>query len=205
MVDIWEPHTPQIRIAALARGLLVLLLLYWGCFAAVVPVTVWDSQAYNVARLPLALLGGLFGNPYWNDSRQAAFPWGFDAIHLPFYLSDGGFAIPSFFCFLGTLCIVYVIVRAHYGSDIATLCVLSLFAAPTFLSQATSTKNDWGVMFGVAVLVLLSLVALKIAAKMASLGHGLLVRFYTRRKINRDTINGFGECDHTLRPSEKPS
>jgi hypothetical protein len=113
MVDIWEPHTPQIRIAALARGLLVLLLLYWGCFAAVVPVTVWDSQAYNVARLPLALLGGLFGNPYWNDSRQAAFPWGFDAIHLPFCLSDGGFAIPSFFCFLGTLCIVYALRIRH--------------------------------------------------------------------------------------------
>jgi hypothetical protein len=132
------------------RVLLLFLILYWGVFAFVTPVTDWDSHTYNIARIPLALMGGLFGNPYWNDARQAAFPWSFDALHLPFYWFGGGTSTPSYLCFIGTLAIVWTIVNSYRGADTATLCALAMFAIPTFVYQATSSKNDWAVVFGVA-------------------------------------------------------
>jgi hypothetical protein len=132
------------------RTLLTCLILYWGAFAMVAPITVWDSQTYNIARIPLALAGGLFGNPYWNSDRQGAFPWSFDALHLIFFWLGGGASLPSYFCFLGTLAIIWTIINTHRGPTTATLCALGMFAMPTLIYQATSSKNDWAVVFGAA-------------------------------------------------------
>jgi len=139
-----------VRVAIVSRCLLAFLILYWASFALVVPVTVWDSQSYNVGRIPIALEGGLFGNHGWNNDRQVSLPWGFDALHLVFFWLGGGAAIPSYLCFIGTLAIVWKIVQAYRGPNTATLCALGLFSMPTLIYQATSTKNDWAVVFGLA-------------------------------------------------------
>src|SRR5436190_20204175 len=81
----------KVSLAFISRALLAFLILYWAAFALVAPVTVWDSHAYNIGRIPIALEGGLFGNQGWNDYRQILHPWGFDALHLPFFwLGWGG-------------------------------------------------------------------------------------------------------------------
>jgi hypothetical protein len=142
--------TRKVSLALISRSLLAFLILYWAAFALVTPVTVWDSHAYNIGRIPIALEGGLFGNQGWNDHRQILHPWGFDALHLPFFWLGWGASIPSYLCFIGTLSIVWRIVDVHQGPDTATLCALAMFSMPTFIYQATSTKNDWAVVFGVA-------------------------------------------------------
>ncbi len=137
-------------LALISRALLAFLILYWAAFALVAPVTTWDSHVYNIARIPIALKGGLFGNQGWNSYRQILFPWGFDALHLPFFWLGWGASIPSYLCFIGTLSIVWRIIKAYRGTDTATLCALAMFSMPMFIYQATSTKNDWAVVFGLA-------------------------------------------------------
>lgn len=128
-----------------------LLFLYWGLYALFVPVTVWDSHVYNLARLFIARQGGLFGNEGWNSDRQVMFPWTFDAVHYPFLALGGwGVALPSFACFVGIACVIFRLVREARGARIAWWCVLTLFALPTVMFQASSTKNDLAVVFGVA-------------------------------------------------------
>ena len=140
----------KVSLALISRTLLAFLILYWAVFALVVPVTVWDSHTYNIGRIPIALEGGLFGNQGWNNDRQISLPWSFDALHLPFFWLGWGASIPSYLCFIGTLAIVWRIVDAHRGPDTATLCALAMFSMPTFIYQATSTKNDWAVVFSLA-------------------------------------------------------
>jgi len=140
----------KVSSALVSRALLAFLILYWAAFALVVPVTVWDSHTYNIGRIPIALEGGLFGNQGWNYYPQISLPWSFDALHLPFFWLGWGASIPSYLCFIGTLAIVWRIVDAHRGPDTATLCALAMFSMPTFIYQATSTKNDWAVVFGLA-------------------------------------------------------
>ncbi len=60
------------------------LLAYWLVYALVVPVTGWDSQTHDVARLLIANHGGLFGNHGFNMVPQVSFPWGFNAVEYPF-------------------------------------------------------------------------------------------------------------------------
>jgi len=138
-------------MAVISRALLAFLIFYWAAFALVAPITVWDSHSYNIGRIPIALEGGLFGNQGWNNDRQISLPWSFDALHLAFFWLGGGASFPSYLCFVGTLAIVWRIVSAHRGANTATLCALAMFSMPTFVYQATSTKNDWAVVFGVAV------------------------------------------------------
>jgi len=140
----------KVSLAFISRALLVFLILYWAAFALVAPVTVWDSHTYNIGRIPIALEGGLFGNQGWNNDRQISLPWSFDALHLPFFWLGWGTSIPSYLCFIGTLAIVWRIVDAHRGADTATFGALAMFSMPTFIYQATSTKNDWAVVFGLA-------------------------------------------------------
>ena len=142
--------TLKVGLAALSRALLAFLILYWAVFALVAPVTTWDSHAYNIARIPIALEGGLFGNHGWNYYAQISHPWSFDALHLPFFWLGWGTSIPTYLCFIGTLAIVWRIVKTYRGPDTATLCALGMFSMPTFIYQATSTKNDWSVVFGLA-------------------------------------------------------
>jgi hypothetical protein len=135
----------------LARMLAWASLGYWALFALLAPVTVWDAQVYNLGRLPLAEIGGLWSNPLWTSERQVAFPLTFDAIHLPFLHLGAGFALPSFSCFLGTLAVAWSTLRRWHGPDAAWLGILVLLALPSLAFQAVATKNDVAVLFGFAV------------------------------------------------------
>lgn len=137
----------------LSKGGAILLLLYWSAFALVVPVTVWDSHTYNLARLPIAASGGLFANPLWTTERQIIFPWTFDALHYPALLIRAGYALPSFACLAGVCWIVFTMVRHFAGRTAGWLSILLLLAMPTVVFQASSTKNDLGLVFASACAV----------------------------------------------------
>jgi hypothetical protein len=138
-------------LAFVVIGASVVLFAYWAIYALLAPVTVWDSQVYNLAELMIARHGGFFGNPDWNSVRQILFPWAFDAVHYPFLaLGRWGVALPSFACFVGIAIVVFRVARASLGPSAAWWCVLTLFSLPTLMYQASSTKNDLAVIFGVA-------------------------------------------------------
>ena len=141
-----QPSNP----AWLVRNATIGLLCYWALAALVLPVQVWDSQVYNLARLRIAEWGGVFQNQAWNDFRQTLFPWTFDAVHLPLLWLHACYAVPSFLCFLGILTVTYRLVRPRWGTNLAWSCLLALLALPTLVYQATSTKNDIAVVFGIA-------------------------------------------------------
>ncbi len=132
-----------------AKWITLVLLVYWAVFAVVAPVVNYDSQVYNLARLYLAHIGGLFGNHDWNSERQILFPWTFDAIHYPFLFLRRGACLPSFACFVGLLVIVCRSVAAARSPREAWWCCLALLAMPTLVFQAVCTKNDLAVVFGV--------------------------------------------------------
>jgi 4-amino-4-deoxy-L-arabinose transferase-like glycosyltransferase len=122
-------------------------MLYWAACAVLLPVTTWDSQVYNLARLLIAEKAGFWSNPHWFSERQVIFPWAFDAVHYPFVKLGFGEAVPSFLCFVGLLIIVYKILRDRYSSQLALFVCLGLVSMPTMVYQATSTKNDLVVVF----------------------------------------------------------
>ncbi|MGA3171536.1 MAG: hypothetical protein ABSE62_11045 [Chthoniobacteraceae bacterium] len=144
-----NPFVNRIRREGIAWCVL-LLAIYWSIYVLVAPATAWDAHVYNLSRLLIARHGGLFGNTGWNDNRQILFPWSFDAIHYPFILLGFGYALPSFLCFIGLLLIIHRLVKEKYGAASAWWCCLCMFALPTLIYQATSTKNDLAVVFGVA-------------------------------------------------------
>jgi hypothetical protein len=141
------PQAPRERWA---KWIVIALLAYWAAYALVAPVTNYDSQVYNLARLSIAQAGGLFGNHAWNSVRQVVFPWTFDAIHLPFLFLGWGYCLPSFACFVGLLIIVYRLVTGERPAWQAWWCCLSLLALPTLVFQSLCTKNDVAVVFAVA-------------------------------------------------------
>jgi hypothetical protein len=126
------------------------LLAYWTTYVLVAPVTTRDSHNYNLARLLIADRGGLFGNLGWNSERQIAFPWSFDAVHYPFILLGFGYALPSLLCFVGILVIVYRLVAERHGEAAGWWAALTLLSLPTLMYQASGTKNDVAVVFGIA-------------------------------------------------------
>ena len=134
-----------------ARAVSLTMLAYWALFALLSPVTVFDAHVYNLGRLPLAELAGLFGNPYWTTSRQLLLPWTFDAVHLPFLHLGFGFGLPSFLCLIGTLGVAWPLLAERLGEEAAWMGVLALLALPTLAFQSVVTKNDVAVLFGVAV------------------------------------------------------
>jgi hypothetical protein len=134
-----------------ARAVSLTMLAYWALFALLSPVTVFDAHVYNLGRLPLAELAGLFGNPYWTTSRQLLLPWTFDAVHLPFLHLGFGFGLPSFLCLIGTLRVAWPLLAQRLGEEAAWMGVLALLALPTLAFQSVVTKNDVAVLFGVAV------------------------------------------------------
>jgi hypothetical protein len=131
------------------KALIASILAYWGIFTLITPVTNSDSQVYNLARLIVAERAGFWQDTAWNSVRQVIFPWTFDAIHYPFLKIGWGFALPSFLAFLGLLIIIFYLVAPRYGSSVALWSILTLLAMPTVMLQATTTKNDLVVTFGV--------------------------------------------------------
>jgi 4-amino-4-deoxy-L-arabinose transferase-like glycosyltransferase len=128
---------------------MVSLLLYWGACALLLPVTTSDCQVYNLARLRVAERAGFWQAEAWNSIREVTYPWAFDAVHYPFLKTAWGFGIPSFLAFLGLLVIIFQLVAPRFGEDAALWSILMLLSMPTLMLQATATKNDLVIVFGV--------------------------------------------------------
>jgi hypothetical protein len=144
--------SPELLLAGrIARGVALACLAYWGVFALVVPVTNVDSQMYNLARLELALRGGLFDNAYFTSVFHVMHPWTYDAVHLPFMTIGWGYALPSYACLLGTCWIAHRMVRERLGPDAARAAVLGLLGLTCLVYQGSTTKNDIPLLFTGAV------------------------------------------------------
>jgi hypothetical protein len=129
----------------------IIALAYWGVAALVFPVTIWDAHTYNLARVSIAEMDGLFGNALWLNDRQIFFPWTFDALHVPFLHIGWGYGIPSFLCLLSILYVVRRLLTEFVSKEAASVAVLTLLSMPTLVFQATSPKNDLPVVFGAVV------------------------------------------------------
>jgi len=126
---------------------------YWGLYALVAPVTNIDSQMYNIARLDLAMKGGLFKNDFFTSVYQVMWPWTFDAVYLPFVQLGWGYALPSFCCLAGACVVVFIMTRVRFGPDAAWVALLGLLGLTCLVYQGTSTKNDIPILFAGAVWV----------------------------------------------------
>jgi hypothetical protein len=131
------------------RTIIFSIIAYWGLLALVLPVSNVDSHVYNLGRLAVAENAGFWQTSAWNSPRQVIFPWTFDAVHYPFLKIGWGSALPSFLSFLGLFVIVFKLVSRRWGTNVGLWSVLSLLAMPTIMIQATTTKNDLAVVFGV--------------------------------------------------------
>ena len=130
------------------RLLMEAMLVYWGILALVLPVTTWDSQVYNLGRLAIIEKAGFWQGTAWNSVRQVAFPWSFDAVHYPFLKLGWGTALPNYLCFLGLSVILFQLISLRGKKHVAYWAILILLAMPTLMLQATSTKNDFVIVFG---------------------------------------------------------
>ena len=131
------------------KAFIISILTYWGASALLLPVTTWDCQVYNLGRLIVAERAGFWQAEAWNSIREVTFPWTFDAVHYPFLKIGWGFGIPSFAAFLGLLVIIFRLVMPKFGEHTALWSILTLLSMPTLMLQATTTKNDIVVVFGV--------------------------------------------------------
>jgi len=139
---------PDFFLEGSLKALIVSILVYWGFYAVIAPVTNSDSQVYNLARLSVAERAGFWQATAWNSVRQVIFPWTFDALHYPFLKIGWGTALPSFVAFLGLLIIIFELVVPRLGSKVGLWSILTLLAMPTLMLQATTTKNDLVIAFG---------------------------------------------------------
>jgi hypothetical protein len=143
------PPASALFTAASLKAVIVSLLLYWGACALLLPVTTSDCQVYNLARLRVAERAGFWQAEAWNSIREVTYPWAFDAVHYPFLKTAWGFGTPSFLAFLGLLVIIFQLVAPRFGEHVALWSILTLLSMPTLMLQATATKNDLVVVFGV--------------------------------------------------------
>jgi hypothetical protein len=151
MADVALKPTPAVSVFTdqCLRTIIVAIIAYWGLLAAVLPVSNVDSHVYNLGRLAVAENAGFWQTSAWNTPRQVVFPWTFDAVHYPFLKIGWGSALPSFLSFLGLVVIVFNLVSRRWGTNVGLWSVLSLLAMPTVMVQATTTKNDLFIVFGV--------------------------------------------------------
>jgi hypothetical protein len=131
------------------RAIIVAVVVYWGGLAVVLPVSNIDSHVYNLGRLAVAESAGFWQTDAWNAPRQVVFPWTFDAVHYPLLKMGWGSALPSFLSFLGLVVIVFNLVSRRWGTNVGLWSVLTLLAMPTIMLQATTSKNDLVIAFGV--------------------------------------------------------
>jgi hypothetical protein len=151
MADVTVRQTPAVQVFTdeCLRTIIIAITVYWGLLALVLPVTNLDSQIYNLGRLTVAENAGFWQTNAWNSANQIVFPWTFDAVHYPFLKIGWGMAVPSFLCFLGLVVMVFYLVSRRWGTNVGLWSVLTLLAMPTIMLQATTTKNDLVVAFGV--------------------------------------------------------
>jgi hypothetical protein len=139
---------PRLFTPESLKALILSILLYWGASALLLPVTTSDCQVYNLARLSVAERAGFWQAEAWNSIREVTYPWTFDAVHYLFLKTGWGLGIPSFIAFLGLLVIVFQLVTQKCGEYTALWSILTLLSMPTLMLQATTTKNDIAVVFG---------------------------------------------------------
>jgi hypothetical protein len=131
------------------KALICSVLAYWGLYALIAPVTSVDSQVYHLPRLIVAERVGFWQTTAWNSVRQVISPWTFDAVYYPFLKIGWGYALPSFVAFVGLLIIIFELIVPRLGSNVGLWSILTLLAMPTLMLQATTTKNDVVIAFGV--------------------------------------------------------
>jgi len=151
MANVALKATPAVSVFTdeCLRTIIVAIIAYWGLLAAALPVTNFDSHLYNLGRLAVAENAGFWQTSAWNSINQIVFPWTFDAVHYPFLKIGWGMAAPSFLCFLGLVVMVFYLVSRRWGTNVGLWSILSLLAMPTIMLQATTTKNDLVIAFGV--------------------------------------------------------
>jgi hypothetical protein len=149
MANLALKATPAVSADDWLRTIIVAIVAYWGLFALALPVSNIDSNIYNLARLAVAENAGFWQARAWNSINQIVFPWTFDAVHYPFLKIGWGMAAPSFLSFLGLVVVVFYLVSRRWGTNVGLWSVLSLLAMPTIMLQATTTKNDLVIAFGV--------------------------------------------------------
>jgi hypothetical protein len=152
MANVVLQPTPVDRVFTdeCLRTIIVILIAYWGLLALALPISNVDAHIYNLARLAVAEKNGFWQTTAWNSSKQVVFPWTFDAVHYPFLKIGYGTALPSFFSFLGLVVILFSLVSQRWGANVGYWSVLALLAMPMIMLQATTTKNDLVIAFGVA-------------------------------------------------------
>jgi hypothetical protein len=141
-------RTVPFTLASL-KALIIAILVYWGISALLLPVTTSDCQVYNLARLSVAERTGFWQAEAWNSIREVTYPWTFDAVHYPFLKAGWGYGIPSYLAFLGLLVTIYQLVAPRFGVHPALWSILTLLSMPTLMLQATTTKNDLVIVFGI--------------------------------------------------------
>jgi hypothetical protein len=151
MADPAIRPTPAATVftAASLKAFVIGILIYWGASSLLLPVTTSDCQVYNLGRLIVAERAGFWQADAWNSIREVTFPWTFDAVHYPFLKTGWGFGIPSFIAFLGLLVIIFQLVTPRFGEYAALWSILTLLSMPTLMLQATTTKNDIVIVFGI--------------------------------------------------------
>ena len=151
MANVALKPTPAVSVFSdeCLRIIIFSIIAYWGLLALVLPVSNVDSHVYNLGRLAIAENAGFWQTSAWNSPRQVIFPWTFDAVHYPFLKIGWASSLPSFLCLLGLLVMVFNLVSGQWGTNVGLWSVLSLLAMPTVMIQATTTKNDLAVVFGV--------------------------------------------------------
>jgi len=151
MADPALKPTPAATVftAASLKAFVISILIYWGASALLLPVTTSDCQVYNLGRLSVAERSGFWEAEAWNSIREVTYPWTFDAVHYPFLKIGWAFGIPSFVAFLGLLVIIFQLIKPKFGEHAALWSILTLLSMPTLMLQATTTKNDIVVVFGV--------------------------------------------------------
>ena len=126
----------------LSGTVLLLLLPYWLAWSIIGPVTNWDSQVYNLARLWVVGGDGLFFNRSYTSITQLIMPWSFDAVHYPFVLLRYGYALPSFLCLSGIMVLSFTWARERGDVVDGLRAAVGFLAMPMVVMQATTTKND---------------------------------------------------------------
>ena len=124
---------------------------YWLLWVLACPVLNADSLTFNLARLWVLEHGGLRHDTACTWDRFLTAPLAFDAAHYPFLYLGHAYELPSFLCFVGLLAAAYYLIRERSGADAGLLACLGLLGMPVMVYQATNTKNDLVVAFGLMV------------------------------------------------------
>ncbi len=151
MANVALKPTPVVSVFSdqCLRTIIISIMAYWGLLAVVLPVSNIDSHVYNLGRLAVAENAGFWQKDAWNSPRQVTFSLDLRCGPLSLPEDRLGERPAELSLFLGLVVIVFKLVSRRWGTNVGLWSVLSLLAMPTIMIQATTTKNDLAVVFGV--------------------------------------------------------